>query len=146
MRINVRFLPSEGGKPVDIIEKSGFARSASHFKGLALRHASMSNKRARTGTHKTYATGMRRRESTADLPYWRRVPLFSSAAQNKKLFEGWRRERAGTPMTTIQSIMLGIMLYLTPSVLLAALLLCREELNAEPDESELDHSALGRRS
>ena len=40
--------------------------------------------------------------------------------------------RMGTPM--VQSVILGIVLYLTPSVLLLALLTCREQFDYLPDE------------
>jgi hypothetical protein len=42
------------------------------------------------------------------------------------------RTRVGTPM--VQSMIFGIVLYLTPSVLLLALLTCREEFDYRPEE------------
>jgi hypothetical protein len=43
------------------------------------------------------------------------------------------------PMMTIQPIMLGMMLYMTPSVVLVVLLLCRQEFDAVPGEPQGAH-------
>jgi hypothetical protein len=45
---------------------------------------------------------------------------------NVACFDGGRADRAGALMTTIQAFFLGIMVVLTPSMLLLALLLCKE--------------------
>jgi hypothetical protein len=44
----------------------------------------------------------------------------------------------------IQSIMFAAMLYLTPSVLLAALLVCRADFDREPGGSESDRLGIER--
>jgi hypothetical protein len=44
----------------------------------------------------------------------------------------------------IQSIVFGAMLYLMPSVLLGALLMCREKPGLKPDELETSPSTLAR--
>jgi len=43
--------------------------------------------------------------------------------------------RVGTPM--VQLVIFGIALYLTPSVLLLALMMCRQGFDYQPDESVL---------
>jgi len=43
---------------------------------------------------------------------------------------------AWMPMITIQPIMLGMMLYMTPSVVLVVLLLCRQEFDPVPGEPQ----------
>ena len=55
--------------------------------------------------------------------------------------QGMRRTRVGTPM--VQSVIFGIVLYLTPSVLLLALLTCREEFDHWP-EAVSGHPGLSR--
>jgi len=52
------------------------------------------------------------------------------------------RTRVGTPM--VQSVIFGIVLYMTPSVLLLALLMCRKQFDFQPDELKWDHQVLGR--
>ena len=47
-------------------------------------------------------------------------------------------------MTTIQPVMFWVMLYLMPSVLLMALLLCREHLDSNPEELK-PHRLVARR-
>ena len=47
-----------------------------------------------------------------------------------------------TPM--VQSVIFGIVLYLTPSVLLLALLTCRKQFDFRPDELESGEPVLGR--
>jgi hypothetical protein len=42
-------------------------------------------------------------------------------------------ERVGTPMTTIQAVLLGMMLALTPSMLVLAFLLWRERIGIDDD-------------
>jgi hypothetical protein len=44
----------------------------------------------------------------------------------------------------VQSIIFGIVLYLTPSVLLLAALTCREDFDYQPDEPVSRHTALDR--
>jgi hypothetical protein len=44
----------------------------------------------------------------------------------------------------VQSVIFGIVLYLTPSVLLLALLMCRKQFDFRPDELESDHPILDR--
>jgi hypothetical protein len=46
-------------------------------------------------------------------------------------------------MTTIQFVMFGVMLYLMPSVLLLALLVCREEFDRDADGLKSDHAEVG---
>jgi hypothetical protein len=43
------------------------------------------------------------------------------------------------PMMTIQPIMLGMMLYMTPSVVLVVLLLCSQEFGAMPGDPQGAH-------
>jgi hypothetical protein len=43
------------------------------------------------------------------------------------------------PMMTIQPIMLGMMLYMTPSVVLVVLLLCRQGFDAMPGDPQGAH-------
>jgi len=50
--------------------------------------------------------------------------------------------RVGMPM--VQSVIFGIVLYLTPSVLLLALLMCRKQFDFQPDELESRHPVFGR--
>jgi hypothetical protein len=44
----------------------------------------------------------------------------------------------------VQSMIFGIVLYLTPSVLLLALLACREEFDYRPEEVVSGHAVLSR--
>jgi hypothetical protein len=44
-------------------------------------------------------------------------------------------ERVGTPMTTIQAVVFGVMLALTPSMLVLAFLLWREGIGLADDNS-----------
>ena len=44
-----------------------------------------------------------------------------------------RVERVGTPMTTIQAVVFGVMLALMPSMILLAFLLCREGTGSQAD-------------
>jgi hypothetical protein len=44
----------------------------------------------------------------------------------------------------VQSVIFGIVLYLTPSVLLLALLSCRKQFDFQPDELESRHPVFGR--
>jgi hypothetical protein len=44
-------------------------------------------------------------------------------------------ERVGTPMTTIQAVVFGVMLALTPSMLVLAFLLWREGIGLADDAS-----------
>ena len=44
----------------------------------------------------------------------------------------------------VQSVIFGIVLYLTPSVLLLALLTCREEFDHRPEEVVSGHPVLSR--
>jgi hypothetical protein len=46
-----------------------------------------------------------------------------------------RVERAGAPMTTIQAVFLGIMLAMTPSIVVLAFLLWREGIGIAEDEA-----------
>jgi hypothetical protein len=46
---------------------------------------------------------------------------------------------AWMPMMTIQPIMLGMMLYMTPSVVLVVLLLCRQGFDAMPGDPQGAH-------
>jgi hypothetical protein len=43
-------------------------------------------------------------------------------------------ERAGTPMTTIQAVFFGVILALTPSIVVLAFLLWREGIGIAEDE------------
>jgi hypothetical protein len=56
--------------------------------------------------------------------------------------QGLGRTRVGTPM--VQSMIFGIVLYLTPSVLLLALLTCREEFDYRPDRVASGQPVLSR--
>jgi hypothetical protein len=56
--------------------------------------------------------------------------------------QGCGTTRVGTAM--VQSIIFAIVLYLAPSVLLLALLMCREEFDHQPNEPESGHPVLGR--
>jgi hypothetical protein len=47
-------------------------------------------------------------------------------------------ERVGTPMTTIQAVFLGMMLALTPSIVLLAVLLLREDVGLRQANSDLE--------
>jgi hypothetical protein len=48
-----------------------------------------------------------------------------------------RRVEVGTPMTSVEAVLLGVMLALTPSMVLLALLLCRDGISSRV-ESKLD--------
>jgi hypothetical protein len=43
----------------------------------------------------------------------------------------------------VQSVIFAIVLYLTPSVLLLALLMCRDEFDYQPDEPVSGHPVFG---
>ena len=47
-------------------------------------------------------------------------------------------ERVGAPMTTIQAVLLGIMLALTPSLVVLAFLLWRDEIGLPQANSDLE--------
>jgi hypothetical protein len=49
-----------------------------------------------------------------------------------------RVERVGAPMTTIQAIFFGVMLALTPSLVLLAFLLWREEIGVRKVDANLE--------
>jgi hypothetical protein len=62
-----------------------------------------------------------------------------AASRLKKSRRFFRAERAGAPMTTIQAVILGGMITLTPSLVLLAFLIWREGIGLR-DDGKLNRS------